>query len=97
MSNNYGFNEMSRDSHLQGIQSSINNVSQSIDNQTYLQAYGKEAYIEMMEKRNFRKQLFWCGLGAFIVGFTLIGLFINGWSMSAFINQLANIVMRWIS
>lgn len=92
---NYNY-DMQRNTELNSIDRSIRKVNQSINDQTYLQAFGKEAYIEMIEKRRFRKQLIWSGVGAFIVGFTLIGLFINGWSMSAFINQLTNIVMGWL-
>ena len=88
---NNNFYDMQRNTELNSIDRGIRKVNQSIQDQTFL-----EAYIEMIEKRRFRKQLIWSSVSAFIVGFTLIGLFINGWSMTAFINQLSNIVMGWI-
>ena len=91
--NNYDFE---RNLHLTGIEKNTRGIKTAMEDKLFLEVYGKEAYIEMIEKRRFRKQLIWSGVGAFIVGFTLIGLFINGWSMSAFINQLTNIVMGWL-
>ena len=90
MSNNYGFNEMNRDSHLRGIQNSVDGVQRAINDQTYLQAYGVEAYTKMIEKRKFRHQVIWCGFGAFLVGFFGVGLYLCNWNMNELFSRLAN-------
>ena len=87
MSNNYGFNEMNRDSHLQGIEQELRGVKTSIKDRTYLEVYGKEAYIEMIEKRRFRQTLIGCGIGSFILGYLLVGLYLNNWSITAVVNK----------
>lgn len=93
-------NDIKRNSILNGMDNSLKSISQSINDQTYLQAYGKEAYNEMIERRIFRRTLLWCGIGAFIVGFFGVGLYLNNWNMNALINQLVqifkNIFMRGI-
>ena len=94
MSNNYGFNEINRDSHLQGIQNSVNNVARSIDDKTYLQAYGKEAYIEMIERRRFRNLVIYCGIGAFLVGYIGVGLYLNNWSITAVATKTVEFFMN---
>ena len=93
---NNNFYDMQRNTSLQGIDNELHGIKVAMKDRLYLEVYGKEAYLEMVEIRRFRKQLIWSGVGAFIVGFTLIGLFFNGWSMTAFINQLTNIVMGWL-
>ena len=89
MSNN--FYEFERNNELSGISHELQGIKNSIKDQTYLQAYGKEAYLEMIEKRRFRHQLLWCGAGAFLVGFFGVGLYLNNWDMNALINQLVDI------
>ena len=89
--NNYDFQ---RNMALNNISHSIDNVARSVDDQTYLQAYGKEAYIEMIEKRRFRNLLFGCGIGAFIVGYTIVGLALNNWNINVVINKTVEFFMN---
>ena len=85
---NYNY-DMQRNTELNSIDRSIRKVNQSINDQTYLQAYGKEAYIEMIEKRRFRKQLICSGISAFLIGFFGVGLYMCNWNMNVLFNSLA--------
>ena len=88
MKNN--FYDIQRNSELSNISHSVDGVSRAINNQTYLQAFGKEAYIQMLEKRRFRNQLIWCGISAFLVGFFGIGLYLCNWNMNELFLRLGN-------
>ena len=94
MSNNYGFNEMSRDSHLQGIESELSGIKVAIKDRTYLEVYGKEAYLEMIEKRRFRQTLIGCAFGSFILGYVLVGLYLNNWSITAVVNKTMEFIIN---
>lgn len=94
MSNNYGFNEMSRDNHLSGIEHELHGVKVAIKDRTYLEVYGKEAYIEMIEKRKFRHLVISCALGSFIVGYLFVGLALNNWSITAVINKTMEFIIN---
>lgn len=94
MSNNYGFNEMSRDSHLQGIESELSGIKVAIKDRTYLEVYGKEAYLEMIEKRKFRHLVFSCAIGSFILGYVLVGLYLNNWSITAVVNKTMEFIIN---
>ena len=84
--NNYDFQ---RNMELNNISHSVDGVSRAINDQTYLQAFGKEAYIQMIEKRKFRRQVLWSGVAAFLVGFFGVGLYMCNWNMNVLINTLA--------
>ena len=92
MSNN--FYDIQRNSELSNISHSLDGVSRSIKDQTYLQAFGKDAYIQMLEKRRFREQIIWCGVGAFLVGFFVVGLYMNNWNMSELCTRLTEMFMN---
>lgn len=86
MNNNYDFE---RNLHLSGIENNTRGMKNAMQDKLYLEVYGKEAYLEMIEKRKFRNQVFWCGVGAFLVGFFGVGLYMSGWSMNVLIEKLA--------
>ena len=94
MSNNYGYNEMSRDNHLSGIEHELHGVKVAIKDRTYLEGYGKEAYLKKIERRKFRHQLIGSAVGSFLVGFTLVGLYLNNWSITAVVNKTMEFIIN---
>lgn len=86
MNNNYDFE---RNLHLTGIEKNTRGMKDAMQDKLYLEVYGKEAYLEMIEKRKFRNQVIWCGVGAFLVGFFGVGLYMSGWSMNVLFEKLA--------
>ena len=83
--NNYDFE---RNIHLSGIENNTRGIKTAMEDKLFLEVYGKEKYLEMMEKRRFRKQLFWCGVGAFLIGFFGVGLYMCNWSMTVLFEKL---------
>lgn len=86
---NNNFYDMQRNTSLQGIDNELHGIKVAMKDRLYLEVYGKEAYLEMVEKRRFRKQVIWSGIGAFLVGFFGIGLYMCNWNMNVLINTLA--------
>lgn len=84
--NNYDFE---RNLHLTGIEKNTREMKTAMQDKLFLEVYGKEAYLEMIEKRRFRKTLIWYGVGAFLVGFFGIGLYMCNWSMNALFIKLS--------
>ena len=85
---NYNY-DFEINSHLTGIENNTRGIKTAMKDKLFLEVYGKEAYLEMVEKRRFRKQVIWCGVGAFLVGFFGVGLYMSGWSMNVLIGKLA--------
>ena len=86
MNNNYDFEI---NNNLRGIESNTRGMKTAMQDKIFLEVYGKEAYLEMVEKRRFRKQVIWCGVGAFLVGFFGVGLYMSGWNMNVLIGKLS--------
>ena len=86
MNNNYDFE---RNLHLAGIEKNTRGMKNAMQDKLYLEVYGKEAYLKMIEKRKFRNQVIWCGIGAFLVGFFAVGLYMCNWNMNVLISTLA--------
>lgn len=83
---NYDFE---RNIHLSGIENNTRGIKTAMEDKLFLELYGKEKYLEMVEKRRFRSQLLWSGIGAFLVGFFGVGLYMCNWNMNVLINTLA--------
>ena len=91
---NNNFYDFERNNQLSGISHELHGIKTSIKDQTYLQVHGKEAYLEMVKKRRFRKQLIWSGIGAFLVGFFGVGLYLCDWNMNELFSRLSNFFMN---
>ena len=91
---NNNFYDMQRNTSLQGIDNELHGIKVTMKDRLYLEVYGKEAYLEMVEKRRFRQQLIWSGVGAFLVGFFGVGLYMSGWSMNVLIGKLTQAFMN---
>lgn len=85
---NNNFYDMQRNTSLQGIDNELHGIKVAMKDRLYLEVHGKEAYLEMVEKRKFRQQLIWSGVGAFLVGFFGVGLYMSNWSMNVLIEKL---------
>lgn len=91
MNNNYDFE---RNMNLAGIEKNTRGMKNAMQDKLYLEVHGKEAYLEMVEKRRFRNQVIWSGVGAFLVGFFGVGLYMSGWSMNVLIEKLSQAFMN---
>lgn len=91
MNNNYDFEI---NNNLRGIENNTRGMKTVMEDKLFLEVHGKEAYLEMVEKRRFYKTLFWCGVGAFTVGFFGVGLYISNWSMSLLFEKIAQAFMN---
>jgi hypothetical protein len=91
---NNDFYNMERNTSLQGIGSELHGIKVAMKDKLYLEVHGKEAYLEMVEKRKFRQQVSWCGFGAFLVGFFGVGLYLCNWNMNELLSRLGNFFMN---
>ena len=89
--NNYDFE---RNLHLTGIEKNTRGIKTAMEDKLYLDVYGKEAYLEMVEKRRFRKQIIWSSIGAFLVGFFGVGLYMCNFSMTTLFTRLVEFFMN---
>ena len=91
MNNNYDFEI---NNNLRGIDNELHGIKVAMKDRLYLDVYGKEAYLQMVEKRTFRRQVLWSGIGAFLVGFFGVGLYMCNWNMNVFIERCSQFFMN---
>lgn len=91
MNNNYDFE---RNLHLSGIENNTRGMKNAMQDKLFLEVHGKEVYLEMVEKRKFRQQVIWSGVGAFLVGFFGVGLYLCNWNMNELFSRLGNFFMN---
>ena len=88
---NKEFNEIQRNTELGGINRGIQGINEAIHDKLFLELYGKEAYLEMVEKRKFRRTLITSGLSAFLIGFFGVGLYTCNWNINTLFERLGQI------
>jgi hypothetical protein len=91
MDNNYDFEI---NNNLRGIERNTNKMQETMADKLFLELYGKERYLEYVEKRKFRRQVIWSGVGAFLVGFFGVGLYMCDFSMNVFMQRLSEFFMN---
>lgn len=91
---NNDFYDMQRNSHLAGVERNTKKMQETMADELFLELYGKERYLEMVEKRKFRRQVIWSGVGAFLVGFFGVGLYMCNFSMITLCTRLAEFFMN---
>lgn len=91
MNNNYDF-EMNNN--LRGIERNTHKLQETMADKLFLELYGKERYLEYVEKRKFRRTLIYSGFGAFLVGFFGVGLYACNWNMNVFIEKCCQFFMN---
>ena len=90
----YNNNNLQRDLSLQGIDSELSKIRETQQDRLFLELYGKEAYFEMVEKRNFKRKLITYGFSAFLIGFFGVGLYLCNWDMNELFSRLGNFFMN---
>lgn len=91
MNNNYDFE---KNMNLAGIEKNTRGIKNAMADKLFLELYGKERYLEYVEKRKFRQQVIWSGVGAFLVGFFGVGLYMCNFSMTTLFTRLSEFFMN---
>ena len=88
---NNDFNDFEMNNNLRGIDYELRGIKVAMKDKLYLEVYGKEAYLEMVERRGFYNTLFWGGVIAFLVGFFGVGLYMCNWDVNVLFERLGQL------
>ena len=88
---NNDFNDFEMNNNLRGINYELRGIKVATKDKLYLEVYGKEAYLEMIERRRFYNTLFWGGVIAFLVGFFGVGLYMCNWDVNVLFERLGQL------
>ena len=79
---------------LRGIERNTHKMQETMQDRLFLELYGKERYLEYVEKRKFKRQVLWSSIGAFLIGFFGVGLYMCNWNMNELFSRLSNFFMN---
>ena len=88
---NNDFNDFEMNNNLRRIDYELRGIKVAMKDKLYLEVYGKEAYLEMIERRRFYNTLFWGGVIAFLVGFFGVGLYMCNWDVNVLFERLGQL------